>query len=90
MSYPSLSIIIPTYNGAQTLPELLAMLSVQTVPIQELIIVDSSSTDQTAAIVEEHGAELITIDKKEFEKHEKELRQVDKRLKDYESRFLNR
>lgn len=67
MSYPSLSIIIPTYNGAQTLPELLAMLSVQTVPIQELIIVDSSSTDQTAAIVEEHGAELITIDKKEFD-----------------------
>ncbi len=38
MSYPNLSIIIPTRNGAQTLPELLAMLSVQTIPIKELII----------------------------------------------------
>ena len=67
MSYPSLSIIIPTYNGAQTLPELLAMVSVQTVPIQELIIIDSSSEDNTIAIAEEHGAEFIKIDKKDFD-----------------------
>jgi len=67
MAYPTLSIIIPTRNGARTLPELLAMLSVQTIPIHETIVIDSSSEDQTVDIAEEYGAELITIDKDEFD-----------------------
>ena len=33
---------------------------------------------------------LSAIDHKELEKHEKELRQVEKRLADYDSRFLSR
>ena len=33
---------------------------------------------------------LSAIDRKELEKHEKELRQVEKRLADYDSKFLSR
>ncbi len=67
MTNPTLSIVVPTRNGAETLPELLAMLTVQTIPIDEIIILDSESEDQTATLAEEFGARLITIKRKDFD-----------------------
>jgi len=67
MSYPTISIVIPTRNGANTLAELLAMLSVQTIKVQEIIVIDSSSEDRTVTIAQEHGADVVMIDKDDFD-----------------------
>lgn len=55
-----LSIIIPARNEEKNLPLLLADLKKQRVAIDEIICVDDGSTDQTAQIVTESGATLIT------------------------------
>lgn len=52
-----LSVVIPTYNGAQRLPAVLAYLRDQVVPEDlqwEVIIVDNNSQDETAAIALQH------------------------------------
>jgi polysaccharide biosynthesis protein PslC len=63
----SLSIIIPTRNGAETLPSVLTMLRRQTIPISELLIVDSQSDDASCDIAEKFGARLFSIKKDEFD-----------------------
>jgi glycosyltransferase involved in cell wall biosynthesis len=45
-----ISVIIPVYNGRQTLPACLKALQHQTRPPDEVIVVDDGSTDDTAAI----------------------------------------
>ena len=54
------TLAIPTYNGAQRLPALIARLRSQT-DIPDLswtiLIVDNNSTDQTAALVKQYAAE---------------------------------
>jgi len=67
MPYPTVSIVIPTLNGEDTLAELLAMLSVQTIPIQEILIIDSSSDDSTPEIANQYGANYIKIDRQNFD-----------------------
>ncbi|RUM70894.1 MAG: glycosyltransferase family 2 protein [Sulfurovum sp.] len=62
----SISVIIPTYNAQQYLPELLASLDNQTIEF-ELIIIDSSSTDETLALVKPYTQNIITITKDEFD-----------------------
>ena len=49
---PFITVIIPTRNGAATLRELLAMLSQQTILLQDIHVVDSESTDDTVAVAE--------------------------------------
>jgi len=52
-----LSVVIPTYNGAERLPKVLDYLRAQEVPPHlqwEIIIVDNNSQDQTAAIAEQY------------------------------------
>ncbi|MEM6838532.1 MAG: hormogonium polysaccharide biosynthesis glycosyltransferase HpsE [Cyanobacteria bacterium P01_C01_bin.120] len=52
-----LSVVIPTYNGAQRLPTVLEYLRLQVIPegLQwEIIIVDNNSHDETAAIAQQH------------------------------------
>ncbi len=71
-SYPSqirplLSVIIPTWNGAAVMRDLLSTLSQQTVHLHELLIVDSSSRDQTVVIAKEFGAEVVVIPQEEFD-----------------------
>ena len=51
----TLSLIIPTRNGGQWLEELLAMLERQTCVPDEILIVDSGSTDATCDIVRQHS-----------------------------------
>lgn len=55
------SIIIPAYNGAATLPECLAACLAQDYPTTEVIVVDDGSTDETAAIAAAFaGVTLVT------------------------------
>ena len=62
-----ISIIIPTYNASSYLPNLLNSLEHQTSKDYELIIIDSSSNDNTVAIVKDHGAVTIINPKKDFD-----------------------
>lgn len=64
---PVLSVILPTWNGAASLRKLLALLSRQTIVFHELLLVDSSSADETVAIAKEFGAEVIVIPQQEFD-----------------------
>jgi glycosyltransferase involved in cell wall biosynthesis len=54
-----ISIIIPAYNAAQTLPACLEALKKQTQPPDEIIVVDDGSQDQTAQVARAHGAHLL-------------------------------
>lgn len=59
MSDPTLvSVVIPTYNRAQFLPAAIASIRAQTHACGEIIIVDDGSTDDTAAVVEQIGADV--------------------------------
>ncbi len=56
---PPISVIIPTYNAARTLPETLASVRALEHPV-ELLVVDDGSTDATVAIAEaEPGARVL-------------------------------
>src|SRR5258706_3261125 len=62
MSPPRVSIVLPTRNGAATLPDLLAALARQrtSVPL-EIVAVDSESTDGTIEILRPRVDQLISI-----------------------------
>ncbi len=54
-----ISVIIPAYNAAQTLPACLAALQGQTQLPGEIIVVDDGSQDQTAQVARAYGAQLL-------------------------------
>ena len=56
-----LSVIIPARNAAEHLGQCLAALRQQTHPelLHQLIVVDNGSTDDTAAIAQQHGAIVV-------------------------------
>lgn len=62
-----LSVVVPTRNGADVLPETLAELGAELGADDEIIVVENGSTDQTTAIVEEiartwqHASKLVLI-----------------------------
>lgn len=62
-----ISIIIPTLNAAPWLERLLTMLASQTVRADEILIVDSGSTDGSLEIIRAHGVRLIEIVKEQFD-----------------------
>lgn len=47
----NISIIIPTYNDAGTIPQAISSALGQTVSVDEIIVVDDASTDDTEAVV---------------------------------------
>ena len=56
----SVSLIIPAFNAAGTLRETLESVAAQSVPLDEVIVVDDGSTDSTAEIAESFsGVRLI-------------------------------
>ncbi len=50
-SVPLVSVIIPVYNAARTLPTVLRSLYAQTWPRLELLLVDDASTDDSLAVI---------------------------------------
>jgi len=60
------NIIIPTLNAEKQLPGLLKALKSQTV-LSEIIIVDSSSSDNTVRIAESFGVKTLIIKREEFD-----------------------
>jgi lipopolysaccharide/colanic/teichoic acid biosynthesis glycosyltransferase/GT2 family glycosyltransferase len=56
---PFVTVIIPAYNAAATLPACLSALGDQVLPPDELIVVDDGSTDDTAEIARRYGAQVI-------------------------------
>lgn len=63
---PRVSVVIPTYNARLWLDEQLAVLRGQTHPPAEIIIIDSSSPDGTAARAQQLGATVIKIAQSAF------------------------
>lgn len=60
------SAVIRAYNEGQHIGRLLKGLDQQTVKIDEVILVDSGSTDDTVAIAEAAGCKIVHIAKNEF------------------------
>ena len=50
----TVSLIIPTWNGGRWIDKILTMLARQTLALEEILIIDSGSADETLAIVRQH------------------------------------
>lgn len=65
--FNNVSIVIPTYNGAQYFPTLIKAIKMQSNIIDpEIIFVDSESADKTLALANYYGVKVIDIKKKNF------------------------
>ena len=60
------SAVIRAYNEGKHIGRLLEGLGQQTVQLDEIVLVDSGSTDDTVAIAEAAGCTVVRIDKSEF------------------------
>lgn len=58
MDTPSVAVVIPVYNDADALDALLPRLADQW-PKEEIVVVDGTSEDASAAIARRHGVQLI-------------------------------
>ena len=64
---PSLSIVLPTYQGAAYLPATLGAIRAQDYPTAvEIIAIDSGSTDSTTDILKQFGAVVHSISQRQF------------------------
>lgn len=57
--WPRISVVVCSYNGAETIGETLTALGRLRYPDYEVIVVDDGSTDETASIAREHSVRLI-------------------------------
>lgn len=57
--WPSVSVIVASYNGAATLDECLASLGRLNYPNYEVVVVDDGSTDATSEIVKRHPVRCV-------------------------------
>jgi rhamnosyltransferase len=62
-----ISVVIPALNGEAPLAELLASLRIQTVDPHEILVLDSSSSDNSAAVASSYGAQVHMIDRLDFD-----------------------
>lgn len=58
---PQVSVVIPVYNGEQTIKRALDSVFAQTFPGLEVIVVDDASTDGTAGVVAQYNDDRLTI-----------------------------
>jgi len=56
-----ISVLIPTWNGARTLPALLDAIEAQTRRPDEIVAIDSGSTDGTDRLLAARGARLVSL-----------------------------
>ena len=64
MEPPGISVVIRTHNSSATLPKVLARLDLA--PADELVVVDSGSTDDTVAVAEAAHARVVRIPRERF------------------------
>lgn len=64
---PALSIIIPTLNGADGIARIMKSLQAQTCRPDEILVIDSSSSDATLQIAHSFGARTIGIERDAFD-----------------------
>ncbi len=62
----NLSIVVRAYNEAEHIERLMMGIGAQTVTPQEVILVDSGSTDDTVAIAQAYGARVVEVESTEF------------------------
>lgn len=60
------SIIVPTYNAGKEFENLALMIKTQTANIRQVLVIDSSSTDETVNIAQKYGFAVEIIKKSEF------------------------
>jgi len=66
-SQTQVSVVIPTFNAQRTIVELLQVLMIQTIIPNEIIIIDSSSTDETLRLISDFDIKIVTtIDRSTF------------------------
>lgn len=58
---PSVSVVIPCFNGEQFLGEALASAQAQTLPVAEILVIDDGSTDGSAALAASFGAPVRVV-----------------------------
>ena len=61
MSTPTVSCVIPVWNGARYLAETIDSVLAQTVPPFEVIVVDDGSTDETPAVIASYGRRIVPL-----------------------------
>lgn len=61
-SWPKVSVVVCTYNGARTIRDCMEGLARLEYPNYEVIVVDDGCTDGTAGIVGEYGVRLISTE----------------------------
>lgn len=54
-AYPTVDVVIPTYNRADLLPLAIASIQAQTVPVSRIFVVDDGSTDSTVEWVRQEA-----------------------------------
>ncbi len=67
LSEIKITVIIPVLNGAATLGELFAALNRQTIQPDEILVGDSSSTDESVRICQDSGARVLTYAREFFD-----------------------
>jgi rhamnosyltransferase len=67
MKKHSVSVIIPTWNGGKWLEQLLTMLEEQTLVPDEILLVDSGSTDATRSIAHRYQVQFLSIEQQDFD-----------------------
>lgn len=61
-SWPSMSVVVCSYNGSSTIAETITAIQALNYPNYDLVVIDDGSTDNTAAIAHELGAKVISTD----------------------------
>jgi GT2 family glycosyltransferase len=61
LPWPSISVVVCTYNGARTIAQCLDHMMLLDYPRYEVIVVEDGSTDDTAAIVEHYPVRMVRI-----------------------------
>ena len=62
-----ISVIIPTRNGGERFVQVLNALNLQCIVPEEILVIDSGSTDATLAIAGQYGARVLSIPPQEFD-----------------------